>query len=67
VTRDDRATRSRRGVIGVIGRCSASGCSRAATRHLKLDTARAGTIRGAVCDRCADVSCAAAFLLDLIV
>jgi hypothetical protein len=64
----DRAggDRGRAGVIGVIGRCSAPGCCRPAARHVELPTARAGTIRGAVCERCARVSSAAAFLLDLI-
>jgi hypothetical protein len=56
----------RAGVIGVIGRCSATGCCRPAAHHVELRTARAGTVRGAVCERCARVSSAAAFLLDLI-
>jgi hypothetical protein len=56
----------RSGIVGVIGRCSSSGCTRRAARHVELRTARAGTIRGAVCERCARATASAAFLLELI-
>jgi hypothetical protein len=58
--------RGRSGVVGVIGRCSSSGCTHRATLHVELRTARAGTVRGALCERCARATAAAAFLLDLI-
>jgi hypothetical protein len=54
------------GVVGVIGRCSASGCSRAAVRYVEFVTDRYGTVAGSVCERCAEATSSAIFLLDLI-
>jgi hypothetical protein len=63
---DNTLIRNQPGVIGVIGRCSTSGCTRRAARHLEVHTVRAGLIRGVVCERCARATASAAFLLDLI-
>jgi hypothetical protein len=50
----------------VIGRCSASGCTRAAVRYVEFVTDRHGTVAGSVCERCAEATSSAIFLLDLI-
>jgi hypothetical protein len=66
VSSNHTSARDRGAVIGVIGRCSSTGCTRRAARHVELRTARAGTIRGTLCERCAGATTSAAFLLDLI-
>ena len=53
-------------IIGVIGECTVSSCSRQAARHVLLGTRRSITISGAVCQHCAEATWAAAFLLDLL-
>jgi hypothetical protein len=52
-------------IVGVIGICSAGGCSRPAAGHIALDTSR-GALVGVVCEQCAAATSAAVFLLDLI-
>jgi hypothetical protein len=52
-------------IVGVIGTCSAGGCSRPAVRHVAFVTARGG-VAGVVCERCASATSSAVFLLDLI-
>jgi hypothetical protein len=52
-------------VIGVIGQCSVSACSRQAARHVLLATRR-WTVSGVVCEHCAQATSSAAFLLDLL-
>jgi hypothetical protein len=53
-------------IIGVIGQCTVSSCSRQAARHLLLSTPRSMTLSGAVCEHCARATTLAAFLLDLL-
>jgi hypothetical protein len=53
-------------IIGVIGQCSVSSCSRQAACHVVVRTRSAGTITGAVCEHCARATSSAAFLLDLL-
>jgi hypothetical protein len=50
----------------VIGQCSVPACSRQAARHLVIRTRRSITIAGVVCERCAQATASAAFLLDLL-
>jgi hypothetical protein len=52
-------------IVGVIGVCSAGHCSRPAVRHLELVTSQ-GRLVGAVCERCAQATVSAIFLLSLI-
>jgi hypothetical protein len=52
-------------IVGVIGTCSAGACARPAVCHLDLVTAQ-GRVSGVVCERCAQVTSSAAFLLELI-
>jgi hypothetical protein len=51
-------------IVGVIGTCSAGGCSRPAVRHVEVDTAQ-GRLVGVVCERCALATSSAAFLLSM--
>jgi hypothetical protein len=53
-------------IIGVIGQCSVSACSRQAARYLVIRTRRSNTISGVVCEHCAQATASAAFLLDLL-
>lgn len=53
-------------IIGVIGQCTVSSCSRQAARHVVLRTRRSVTISGVVCEHCAQATTLAAFLLDLL-
>jgi hypothetical protein len=52
-------------IVGVIGTCSAGNCSRVAVRHVELVTA-AGQLAGILCERCAQATASAVFLLELI-
>jgi hypothetical protein len=59
------ASESEGRIVGVIGICSAGACSRPAVSYLELVTAR-GPVVGVVCERCAQATSSALFLLDLI-
>jgi hypothetical protein len=52
-------------IVGVIGVCSAGGCTRPAVRHVELMSG-GGEVAGIVCDRCARATLSALFLLELI-
>jgi hypothetical protein len=51
--------------ISVIGRCAVPSCTRPATTHLVI-SGGGHTVAGAVCDRCAEASRLAAFLLEVV-
>ena len=52
-------------IVGVIGKCSAGGCVRPAVRYVELGNPR-GRVSGVVCQRCAEATSAAGFLLEMI-
>jgi hypothetical protein len=51
--------------VSVIGRCSASGCSRPAVTHVCLEVGDR-QVAGSVCEHCRRATEAAAFLLALV-
>jgi hypothetical protein len=52
-------------IVAVIGTCSAGSCVRPAVLYVEVLSAR-GRVSGTVCERCAEATSAARFLLDMI-